>query len=308
MSIREPNPVLHLLTEACTTFSEKLDRPRLVKRILEAALRLGNGERSAIFLAPEGAISDGGLKSLMATGLGASQIRVDIGHGLVGRVFRRHETLVIQDASNDPRFARATDEIPGFTTGSVLAIPVRTPGGHTLGVLQVAHRARDAFNDENRHALQILALIAACALESRETLASSNETNETNERRTSHVEICSKKSTNAELQGIYEKIGTYAQSGVSILIEGESGSGKEVMAQLIHYASPARQKPFLILNCAAVPENRLETELRGIAPGSTLFMDEIGELSLPAQAQLCASYKSKAQAPTSASSPLRIET
>ncbi len=106
------------------------------------------------------------------------------------------------------------------------------------------------------------------------------------------------------MQEIYSKIEQVADSRTTVLITGESGTGKELVARALHYNSGRRERPFVALNCAALPETLIESELFGhekgsftdatarrigqfeIAHGGTLFLDEIGDLSLPTQAKL----------------------
>jgi two-component system, NtrC family, response regulator len=108
----------------------------------------------------------------------------------------------------------------------------------------------------------------------------------------------------AELQGVFEVIKKAAPTKATILVLGESGTGKELIAQAIHQESPRRDKPFIKVNCAALSESLLESELFGhekgsftgavgrkegrfeLADGGTLFLDEIGELSPAIQVKL----------------------
>ncbi|MFH1826576.1 MAG: sigma-54 dependent transcriptional regulator [bacterium] len=107
-----------------------------------------------------------------------------------------------------------------------------------------------------------------------------------------------------EIREIFKVIDDVARSNATILITGESGTGKELVARAIHNRSPRQDKLFVALNCAAIPENLLESELFGhergsftgaterqigkfeIANGGTLFLDEIGSLPLPMQAKI----------------------
>ncbi|MCE5193331.1 MAG: sigma-54 dependent transcriptional regulator [Candidatus Cryosericum sp.] len=106
------------------------------------------------------------------------------------------------------------------------------------------------------------------------------------------------------MQEVYKQIGKVASSDATVLILGESGTGKELVAKAIHNNSHRKDKAFVVVNCAAIPENLLESELFGHERGSftdafethigkfeqassgTLFLDEIGDMSLPLQAKL----------------------
>jgi DNA-binding NtrC family response regulator len=107
-----------------------------------------------------------------------------------------------------------------------------------------------------------------------------------------------------KMEEVYELIGTVAKSRSTILITGESGTGKELVARAIHYNSPRRTGPFIKLNCAALPQELIESELFGhergaftgavkqtkgrfeLADGGTLLLDEISEIEPPLQAKL----------------------
>ncbi|MGH7889111.1 MAG: sigma-54 interaction domain-containing protein, partial [Thermodesulfobacteriota bacterium] len=109
--------------------------------------------------------------------------------------------------------------------------------------------------------------------------------------------------TGPKIQEVVKLIEKVSDSSISALITGESGTGKELAARTIHINSPRSDKPFIAINCAALPESLLESELFGIekgvatgvekrvgrieaADGGTLFLDEIGDMSLSAQAKL----------------------
>ncbi|MGE5591537.1 MAG: sigma-54 interaction domain-containing protein [Bacillota bacterium] len=117
---------------------------------------------------------------------------------------------------------------------------------------------------------------------------------------------------NPVMQDVFRVAHKAAQVGSSVLLLGESGTGKEVLARFIHAEGPRHDKPFMTVNCAAIPETLLESELFGyeegaftgarrggklglfeLAEGGTLFLDEIGDMSLPLQSKLLRALQGK---------------
>lgn len=111
-------------------------------------------------------------------------------------------------------------------------------------------------------------------------------------------------STSSEMKRIYDLIERVSTTGATVLLHGESGTGKSMIAKMIHNLSDRNQAPFIAINCAAIPEHLLESELFGYEKGAftgattsragkfeashsgTIFLDEIGEVSMPLQAKL----------------------
>src|SRR6185503_9834512 len=110
--------------------------------------------------------------------------------------------------------------------------------------------------------------------------------------------------TTPAMREIFAVVTRVSKTDATVLVQGESGTGKELLARAVHSRSPRRNKPFVAINCGAIPETLLESELFGhekgaytgahvqrkgkleVAEGGTLFLDEIGEMSVPLQVKL----------------------
>ncbi len=185
--------------------------------------------------------------------------------------------------------------------------------GRVLGAIVLADReARGeeggAFDEEDRRFLGSLAALAAPAIDaSRQFRALSvdlDRLREENRALKGTLEVDEVLiGDSAPMRRVRELVTRAASSRVSILVRGETGTGKELVAKLLHAGSPRREAPFIALNCAAVPESLLESELFGIekgvatgvdarlgklelADGGTVFLDEIGDAPLAIQTKL----------------------
>ncbi len=209
-------------------------------------------------------------------------------------------------------------EVAGFLDepgGAILVAPV-TAGDRTLGAIGVMGKeARGAesgaFDEDDRRFLESLASIGAAAIDNSRKFAMLDLVRESleDENRDLKARMIREYSDrlmigdSPQMQRVIDVIGRVADSQANVLIRGESGTGKEMVARLIHGNSPRRDKPFVAINCAALPETLLESELFGIergvatgvearpgkfelARGGTVFLDEIGDIPMTLQAKL----------------------
>jgi Nif-specific regulatory protein len=219
--------------------------------------------------------------------------------------------MIVEDAYKSPLFNPTIDSMTGFQTRNILSVPLRNIRREIIGVFQVLNKKDGRFSAEDEQLVETLALHAAVALENARAM-SDMETRQQRlieENQILRKEVEERFSTRSilgstpRMEGIRSLLEKTAQSSFSVLITGENGTGKELSARAIHYMSTRAAKPFIAVNCAALPDQLVESELFGIekgvatgvdrrvgriesANGGTLFLDEIGDLSMTAQAKL----------------------
>jgi Nif-specific regulatory protein len=298
---------LSAILAICQKMNSERDLNALLDLIAREAINLLDCDRASIFLLDR---KTNELWSKVALGSGEI-LRFDASLGIVGHTVSTGQAVNVSDAYQDARFYTAIDDRSGYRTRNVLAVPVRNQRSLIIGAFEVLNKRIGPFQPRDEEALTALASHAANAIETAQLIGdlrrsqdelvaqNGNLWREVESRYSTHGIICA----GARMQQVVRLIERIRDSVVNVLITGESGTGKELVAKAIHYTSPRARKPFVALNCAALPETLVESELFGIekgvatgvqsrighfqqADGGTLFLDEIGDLSLPAQAKI----------------------
>ena len=285
-SERELAPLLHLLT-------------REIKELLRADLVSIFGfdrERCE-------------LRSFLSTD--NQEIRFDARLGVAGAVAMNGETINIENAPNHPLFFNVVDSQTGYSTETVLAVPIKNLREEVIGVCEAINKHNGPFTPDDAEIMDAFATHAANAIETAlliDALRKERGRSEPKGELQRKVEVGQAHLRNIvgmspQIQAIVRLIDQIRESSVDVLIQGESGTGKELVASALHFNSPRYDQPLVALNCAALADNLVEAELYGIekgvatgvdrragkfelANGGTLFLDEIGDLSLSAQAKM----------------------
>ena len=293
-----------VLSEISTAIAHERNVSALLRKILDILQRQLELERGTFSLLHGDILT---IEASHGIDPEASQLgRYKLGEGITGRVAANGETVVVPDIARDERFLNRTGTHNGKGT-SFICVPI-SYHERVIGTLSVDRRMGTAADlERDRKLLEIISTIvaeaaAACLTEheERETLLEENR-----KLRSMLTENPGELVGNCRsMRNIYTLIRQVAPSDATVLIRGNSGTGKELAARAIVNLSNRIDKPFITLNCAALPEQLVESELFGhekgaftgafnrrigraeAADGGTLFLDEIGDLSLSTQVKL----------------------
>lgn len=289
---------LSALMKVSTVINSIRGLDNLLERLLELLFEVVPAQRGAILLTNEGTFETNRVFALDRA-RGKDQA-VNVSRTIVQQVLREGVALLAGDAGGEKELA--TESLIAARTHSVMCVPL-IMFERKLGVLYLDSTVpRDNFNREHLQLVTAIAGIAAVAIEN----ARQFEWLETeNERLLADVNIEHNMiGDGAAMQRIYHFISKVAPTDATVLISGESGTGKELAARAIHRNSKRSQKPFMAVNCAALNDSLLESELFGHEKGSftgaiaqkkgrleiadrgTVFLDEIGELTPQLQVKL----------------------
>jgi Nif-specific regulatory protein len=279
--------------------AEQRDTASLLEHIADQASRLLRCERASIFLWDQARRE---LVGRPALGLPGGELRIPEDAGVVGKVVQTGEPQLVEDVRADPAWNARVDDQSGFRTRNLLCVPLTDAAGQCLGALEVLNRTQGRFTPADVDTLGALAGQAVAALRSvREYEALLRSNTEYEDQALRGCRIVGDSPTMVEVRAQVEAI---APTPLAVLIQGETGTGKDLVARAIHFRSPRRRHPYVPVNCAAITETLLESELFGhekgaftdahatragkfeAASGGTLFLDEVGDLSPGGQVKL----------------------
>jgi Nif-specific regulatory protein len=320
------------LLEINLVLSGELNLTRLLEFIMDTVVDVVGGERGFLILEEEGKLNVKVSRNIDRESIKKPDFKVS--HSIAAEVFKAGSPLITSDASEDERFSGYVS-VYGMKLRSVLGVPLKIKN-RMIGVIYVDNRfEKNVFQQEHLRLLEYLASQAAVAIENarlfeenqrkqqdleqkseeldsanRRLVArfeqTSNELEEVREAVVARKErfrydyslIITRDPNMYEIFGVLDKV---IETNVPVLVQGASGTGKELIARAIHFNSPRKEESFVSENCAAVPETLLESEFFGYMKGAftgatadkkglfevahkgTLFLDEIAEMPLAIQ-------------------------
>ena len=311
---------LNVLLKIATSIGHIRERESLEWQLLGMLFDVVPADRAAILRFTNGPES---LDSAVAWDrVQGPEATVRVSRTIVRRVIEDRAGLLVTDVQSDPGL-RDVESLTKLRVQSVLCVPLII-SGDVQGVIYLDTRDRNHCFDQNH--LQVMAAVASLASLALENVRLWEGLREENQRLRSEINVeHDMVGSSPRLREIIEIIQRVAPTTSTVLIQGESGTGKELVARAIHRTSPRAESPFVAINCAALTESLLESELFGhekgaftgaigqkkgrieIASGGTLFLDEIGELALGMQVKLLRVLQEREFERLGGSRPIKVD-
>lgn len=291
------------LYEVTQTIHGILEPRPLLEKVLEIAMTHLDAERGFLLLAGD---AGGALEVRAARNFGdeTSPTAIAASSSVLKKVLESGQSVLTFDALTDKNF-EASRSIVSQKIRSIICVPLRVGEAVTGVVYLDSIKARGKFNDETLKFLTVFGHLAAIALENARRY---EQLRQENERLRHEVQpsalFADLVGTSRAWRAVLELVHRVVDTDVSVLITGESGTGKELIARAVHDNSPRKNNAFVAVNCAAIPDQLLESELFGhrkgaftganadkkglveVAQGGTLFLDEISDLPATLQTKI----------------------
>jgi Nif-specific regulatory protein len=286
---------LSLLVDLASLLAREVDFSELLASACERLAKAVHADRATIWLVDA---ERGDLVTRVAVLPELPNLRQPVDRGIAGWVARTGEVVRVDDASQDPRFDPTADRATGYRTQSMLVAPIREDARAPVrGVVQLLNSEHGKFDEEDEAYLVALAMQLARAL----TLTTLRPAEGGGPGLVLQGPFNRIVGRSPELRAVYERVQLAAQTDATVLLRGETGTGKGIFARAIHVNSRRQARPFVTVDCTTLPSQLVESELFGhergaftgadrrvpgkveLAEGGTLFLDELGDLPLDIQ-------------------------
>ncbi len=301
-----------VLLRRLTAFSERLlgssTLDELLESLLDEAIEVTRADKGFLILHEDGELRVRVARNLSRENLEDAMERVS--DSIIEKVVRTRKPLILSDALDDPEF-QSSKSVVNLKLLSVMCVPL-VRAGELFGVLYVGNdRLVNRFEPKSLDMLTIFAAQALLLIQNALLVNDLKLDNTTLRKRLEDQRYGEIVGACPSMRDVYRRVDKIAPTDISVLITGETGTGKELIAREIHRRSPRSKGPFVTINCGAIPENLLESELFGhvrgaftgavttkagrfqAAIGGTLFLDEIGEMPLQLQVKLLRALQEK---------------
>ncbi len=286
-------------------FSERLihqrDLGELLEALMDAVIEITNADKGFLVLLEGDTIDVKVARNLNRENIADAVSQLS--DSIIAKVVRSRKPVIVSDAMRDDEFS-AAKSVMQLKVSSVICVPL-LDRGRLLGLIYVGNDSiRDLFQQDTLRILTVFASQASLIIANALLLNELRIDNKRLSERLEQYRFGEIVGTSPPMQQVFRKVEKIAATDISVLITGETGTGKELIAREIHNRSPRAGKSFVTINCGAIPENLLESELFGhvkgaftgavankqgkfqAADGGTLFLDEIGEMPVELQVKI----------------------
>jgi transcriptional regulator with GAF, ATPase, and Fis domain len=304
--VREPRAGQRLQAlESLVRFSERLlaatDLARLLEELLDALVEVTHADKGFLILLDEGRMEVKVARNVARETIEGAVERVS--DSIIARVVATKRPLVVADALHDTEWSGSASVV-NLKLCSVMCAPLMQKG-EVFGVIYLGNDdVVSLFDERSLEVLTPFAAQASLLVQNALLLDSLRRENVALKEAVASRQYGELIGSGASMREVYRRIEKVAATDISVLVTGETGTGKEVVAREIHRRSPRAGGPFVAVNCGAIPESLLESELFGhvkgaftgaiatrggrfqAAHGGTLFLDEVGEMPPSLQVKL----------------------